>query len=99
MYILYLLYVPKQQTCTKCSYSASNQFCIVHTCLCKKIVAVHSQNSKPHAVLAVHCNYYVHVVLIPFNAAQCIFTVHCFVSHVFKEWKAISIHVYVNTIG
>ena len=37
-------------------------FCLGTT---NKIVAVHSQDSirtcKPHAVLAVHCNYYVYV--------------------------------------
>ena len=65
----YLLEVAKQQTCMKCSYSASNQFCITayssYMSFAQEIVAVHSQDSirtcKPHAVLAVHCNCYIHV--------------------------------------
>ena len=43
----YLLEVPKQQTCMKCSYSASTQFCITAYSLGTSniIVAVHSQDS------------------------------------------------------
>ena len=66
MYV-YLLDVPKQQTCMKCSYSAIvTSFALlytVHTYLLLRNFQQNSCSAQPgqHLPLALHCNYYVHV--------------------------------------
>ena len=73
---LHLLEVSKQQTCMKCSYCASNQFCITayssytswnfqqNSCSAQPGQHLHMQA----AVLAVHCKYYTCMYMVPTDA-------------------------------
>ena len=71
-------------TCMKCSYSARNQFCITSYMLFEQNSyraqpGQHSTCSLSHTILAVHCNYYVHVnaCMYTYIHVQCMQLTYC----------------------
>ena len=74
------LFPPSKEYCTCTLYV--HYYCIqlllhtvIHTYLLLQLVAVHSQDSihtcKPHAVLAVHCNYCIELIHVHVHGLPC----------------------------